>query len=351
MSRRLTILLLPYAPAKVGSHSVGGAEQIVAHLDRALVAAGHRSILVAAEGSSAAGESVCFPAPTGSLTPDNCTDIHRAQSEAMNRVLKSERVDVVHAHGLYFHRWLPAVDLPVLATLHLPVDWYAPPLFPIPRKNTFVNFVSFDQRARAGSGNPGPVIPNGIPVEQFTPRENKEDFVLALGRICPEKGFHHAVAAAKRAGVRLFIGGEVQPYPAHQEYFKHQLLPLLDDQHCFVGPLDLAAKRDLLARARCVLIPSTATETSSLVAMEAAASGTPVIAFRSGALPEIIENGRTGFVVHDAVEMADAIGETDRIDPAECRRTAEQRFATEPMAEAYFALYERLRRDAQVQAA
>ncbi|HYZ61711.1 MAG TPA: glycosyltransferase, partial [Acetobacteraceae bacterium] len=151
-----------------------------------------------------------------------------------------------------------------------------------------------------------------------------------------------AIAAAKRAGVRLRIGGALYPYPEHQRYFDEQIAPALDAERRWLGPVAGAAKRKLIAEARCVLVPSTAPETSSLVAMEALASGTPVIAYRAGALPDIVEHGVTGFIVVDVEEMADAIGRVDAIAPTACRVAAETRFSAARMTTEYLALYARL---------
>ncbi|PWU07220.1 MAG: glycosyltransferase family 4 protein, partial [Terriglobia bacterium] len=131
----------------------------------------------------------------------------------------------------------------------------------------------------------------------------------------------------------------VFPYDAHRQYFQEQLLPLLLPPHRHLGPVDFERKIRLLAGAKCLLVPSVAAETSSLVTMEALACGTPVIAFRSGALPELIDDGRTGFLVRNAAEMASAIGRTKEINSQECRREAERRFSANRMANDYFEYY------------
>jgi glycosyltransferase involved in cell wall biosynthesis len=163
-----------------------------------------------------------------------------------------------------------------------------------------------------------------------------------LGRVCAEKGCHLALDAAKLADVPLLIGGLVHPYPEHLRYFREEVAPRLDEQRCFLGPLPFARRRRLLSEARCLLVPSLAPETSSLVAMEALACGTPVIAFPAGALPDIIEHGRTGFLVRDTREMAAAILAADFLDPEVCWATARERFSEEAMIRGYFALYARV---------
>src|SRR5262249_39272931 len=151
-----------------------------------------------------------------------------------------------------------------------------------------------------------------------------------------------ALEAARRARVSALLAGEVFAYPAHEAYFRAEVRPRLGPTSRFLGPVCGARKRRLLAAARCLLVPSLVEETSSLVAIEALASGTPVVAFRAGALPEILEHGKTGFVVDGVEAMASAIAATDEIDPALCRRAAEERFSADRMIEAYLATYRRV---------
>jgi glycosyltransferase involved in cell wall biosynthesis len=328
----------------VGPGAVGGAEQVLAMLDAALVAAGHRSLVVACEGSKVAGHLVATPAWEGTIGEECYGEVHRRHREAIEEALERWDVDVVHMHGLYFASCLPPPGPPVLATLHLPPSWYPrEALFPS-RPGTFLNCVSAAQRRACPEGVAvAGVIENGVDLTAFSPGGgSRGDFVLALGRICPEKGFHLALDAAAAAGVPLVLGGQVFPYEAHERYFRDEIGPRLGGGRRFAGPLGLAEKRRLLQTARCLLVPSLAAETSSLVAMEALACGTPVVAFPSGALADIVEPGRTGYLVKDAAEMAAAIAEVDGLDPRECRRAAEERFSAARTSAAYLRLYERL---------
>jgi glycosyltransferase involved in cell wall biosynthesis len=212
------------------------------------------------------------------------------------------------------------------------------------RPQTWLHCVSASQQAHCPpSGALLPYIPNGVPLERLHTRVRKRGYALALGRICPEKGYHLALDAAIRAGVPLVLAGELFRYRAHEEYFAGEILPRLENgTRRFIGPVAAARKRRLLAGARCLLIPSLVEETSSLVAMEALACGTPVIAFPAGALREIVEHGRTGFLVSDAHEMAEAIAQAAEIDPEECRRVACERFSAERMVARYMDRYQRL---------
>ena len=351
--RRLTVASVAYALAPVGPDAVGGAEQVLSAMDRALVARGHRSIVVAMAGSAAAGELETYPPPVEPID-DAVTQVQRARvGAALRRVLARGAVDVVHMHGLDFHACLPPPGPPVLATMHLPLDWYPEAALGPTRPDTWLTCVSEHQAAQTRpSPRMLPPIANGVTVAALGALSlRKRGYALMLARVCPEKGVHLALQAAHAAGSALLIGGGIFPYLAHRAYFAQEVRPLLDRRRRFLGPVGFAGKRRLLAGARCLLVPSLAPETSSLVAMEAAACGTPVVAFRAGALPEVVEHGRTGFVVEDAAGMAEAIGRVETIDAAACREVARRRFSIERMTEAYIARYHALAARAVTQAA
>jgi len=342
--RPLTVVNVGYALAEVGPDAVGGAEQIVSALDRALVAAGHRSIVVAPAGSRVAGEHVATGPVPERFDPGTRAEASRRQASVLARVLDAERVDLVHLHSVDLHEQLAAcARVPVLATLHLPISFYPPALFA--RRGGPVTFqlVSESQRRTAPLGLAGaPVIPNGVDLTLFRPRARRRGFALALGRVCPEKRFDRALDAAARAAVPLVIGGRVFPFPDHLRHFNTEIAPRLGPRARFAGPLDLQRKRRLLSAARCLVVASDVAETSSLVALEALASGTPVVAWRAGALPEIVDHGRTGFVVDSQAELSEALLAAAELDGAACRRAAELRFCAGRMSDSYLALYDAL---------
>jgi glycosyltransferase involved in cell wall biosynthesis len=337
----LTVLSVAFPFAAASPDAVGGAEQVLSQLDAALVSAGHRSIVVASAGSRVAGRLVATAVATGTITGQQQQDTwawHRANVES---VLASEHVDLVHMHGLDFHAYLPAPGgPPVLVTLHLPPAWYPPAVFAAERPDLHLLCVSRSQRQACPAGaRLLPEIENGVPVRALDCRCRKRRFALALGRICPEKNLHVALDAGRLARMPVLLGGQVFPYEAHQRYFRQQVLPRLDGERRFLGPLPLVRKRRLLASARCLLLPTLAPEASSLVAMEALACGTPVVAFPSGALPDIVQHGVTGFLVRDAAEMADAIAACEAIAPEPCRAAARERFSLQAMTSRYLDLY------------
>lgn len=334
----MTILSVAYPLAPVGADSVGGAEQVLAQVESALVAGGHRSFVVAAEGSQVAGSLISIPRQNEVLDP---AAAQRQVREAIANLLAAEDIDVMHFHGVDFAEYLPQTGPPAIVTLHLPPEWYPQAIWS--RAGIHLHCVSRTQERRCPvEAQLWPVIDNAVDLDSFRPRWRKYPFTLMLGRICPEKGFHIGIDAASHAGIPAVIGGEVFGYDAHRRYFEQQVAPRLDGTpHRWIGRADFQRKRRLLRAAQCLLAPSLVPETSSLVAMEALASGTPVIAFRAGALSEIVEDGRTGFLVNNGCEMAEAIGRAGEIDPQACRRAAEDRFAQPRMTRAYLNGYER----------
>ncbi|MDQ4136112.1 MAG: glycosyltransferase family 4 protein [Pseudomonadota bacterium] len=339
----LTVLSVAYPLAPVGPDAVGGAEQVLTQLDQALVAMGHRSIVVAQEGSQTAGTLVRVPAQTGLLDEAAKQRAWEEHRRAIAAALRRWPVDLVHMHGMDFHAYLPPPGVPVLVTLHVPVDWHPSEALLPARPATWLHCVSQAQHETwPKSPHLLPPIENGVPVETLAARHAKRPFALSLGRICPEKGLHLAIEAAKRADIPLIIAGEIFGYEAHQRYFTEEVQPRLDARRRFVGPVGFARKRRLLTAAQCLLVSSVVPETSSLVAREALACGTPVVGFRKGALPETIEHGRTGFLVDTVEEMAESIPLARDLDPDLCRSVARQRFSLEAMTARYLELYERL---------
>ena len=337
----LTVLSVGFPLAPISENTAGGAEHILRMLDDALIAGGHRSLVVAPEGSHCSGQLLPIPNPGRTLDANAWARTHVHCRRIISRALEEYPVDVLHFHGIDFMAYFPKPTVPTVVTLHL-----APQSFPSYalnyRANTFFVCVSHSQAAACPKSLPVRVIENGIPTHEFRLGHKKWPYALALGRICPEKGFHLALDAASAAGVALVIAGKVFGYPEHKKYFAEEIVPRLGKMHRFVGPVGGARKKRLLAGARCLLVPSLADETSSLVTMEALASGTPVIAFNRGALPELVEHAHTGYLVNDIREMGAAIPRCASLRPVDCRRAAEQRFSSKNMVAQYFGLYEKV---------
>jgi glycosyltransferase involved in cell wall biosynthesis len=345
----LRILYIAYPLLPVLEASAGGAEQMLRVAERQMARRGHYTMMAACDGSQPAGELLATGAAPGQ--PD-CLPQRDAQHNACilqflaRRQRTPWRFHLIHDMSGTFWPQAAVLSLPVLATLHLPRPFYPPVMFENIPANVFFNCVS-EPQARAFAGIPRllGVVPNGIELEHIPLVAHKKDYVLWLGRFCQEKGAHLAVQAARLAGLPLVLAGQVYPFSYHQQYFQREIAPYLNHRQPCVRLVEApraVEKLRLLSHARAVLVPSLADETSSLVAMEAAACGTPVIALRRGALPEVVRHGVTGFLVDSVEEMARAVARLDEIEPASCRRHAEEKFSAARMADGYERLYRRM---------
>ena len=236
----LTVLSVSYPLARVSPDATGGSEQILSILDRALVAAGHRSIVVAPEGSRVAGELLPIAWPEGVL--DDAVKCERAGPEPgrdSDRAGPRSTVDLVHLHGIDFDRYLPAPGPPVLATLHLPPAWYPREALHPRRPDTWLNGVSASQHAACPTRRPACCRRSRTASRYRNSRRAMPSVVSRcfLGRICPEKGVHLALQAARRANTcRCLWRANSTPMRRIGIYFEAEVRPLLDRQHRFIGP-------------------------------------------------------------------------------------------------------------------
>lgn len=345
----LTILSVACAPATVSRDACGDTEQILSLLDAAIVAAGHKSIVVASEGSSVAGKLIAVPRPPDVLDEQGLMLWRAGHRTAVELALAEHVADIAHMHGVDFPHYIPNGNVPVLVTLHCPHECYAEGSLAATSERVWLNPVSASQamRLRRFARVLEP-IENGVAVDAFADEYDRRDFALVLGRIAPENGVHIALDAAHAGRFPLIVAGELHAYPQHRRYFDSEITPRLDATRRWIGPVSFAVKRRLLAEARCLLVCSGPEETSSLAAREALASGTPVVALARGALIDTINDGSTGFLVGHPRELPSAVARIDTIDREKCRRVARRRFDAKSMAKAYIALYARLVDEAAV---
>jgi glycosyltransferase involved in cell wall biosynthesis len=345
MSRPLSILYVAYPLLAVTDESAGGAEQMLLAVEREMACTGHRTTVAAAHGSRVCG--MLLPTGPPASAPDQYETRECMHTSCILDYVrrKPHEFDLIHDKSGSFFRHAAQCPVPVLATLHLPRSFYSPCCFEAPPANLYFNCVSNSQaRSFADLPNFVGVVQNGIAVERFAFSRDKDDYVLWLGRICEEKAPHLAIAAAQRAGMPLVIAGQVYPFSYHQNYFGRELRPHLNGSSRvrFVDTPLASQKLGLLRHARALLLTSTVEETSSLVAMEAMACGTPVVAFRRGAFPEIVSDGETGFLVDSVEEMAAALSQVACILAESCRERVERHFSASRMGRDYEGLYRRV---------
>ncbi len=352
----LNILYIAYPLLTVSDESAGGAEQVLWTLERELAGRGVRTTVAASSGSRVGGE--LFPTGDPCTQPDDYERRNLEHQEkiiafARQRARADQAFDLIHDMSGSFWRRADELDLPVLATLHLPRSFYPPQSFQNVPANVSFNCVSHAQ-ARTFSDLNGLLgaVPNGIALDRFALEHHangngsscRRAGLLWMGRICEEKAPHLALEIATRAGLTITLAGQVYPFSYHQQYFEREVVPRLRrmPEARFIAAPSFAQKRRLLREAQALLITSQADETSSLVAMEAAASGTPVIAFSRGALPEVVKKGVTGLLVEDIESAGAACRMIDEIKPAGCRQYAQANFSGATMADAYVAIYDQI---------
>lgn len=241
--------------------------------------------------------------------------------------------DLIHSHydfmALCYTR---LVRTPVLTTIH---GFSSPRIMPVYEKYRRGYFVSISDSDRAPGLNYLATVYNGIDLSLYPLRQSAGDHLVFLGRIHPEKGVHLAIEASRLSGLPLLIAGIVQD----RAYFREQVEPHLGPAIRYIGPVDVAGKNELFARARALLHLNTIPERFGLVLAEANAAGVPVVAMDLGSCREVIEHGRTGFLVNNVLEAASALERLPEIDPRECRRRVEHRFSIGTMVESYERVY------------
>lgn len=320
----------------------GGTERIVSYITEELVRMGHEVTLFASGDSDTAArlEAVCPQAlrlNTGIFNRD------APMLMLQERSLGAEGdFDVIHSHldflGFPLARRNPR---PVVTTLHGRLD--LPELQPVFREFADMPLVSISdaQRRPIAWANWEATIHHGLPAHLYTYHSQHQGYLAFLGRISPEKRPDHAIEVAKRTGLPLRIAAKVDP--ADLQYYRSEIEPLLDHPLIeFIGEISDAEKNDFVGNALALVCPYDWPEPFGLVLIEALACGTPVLAYRRGSIPEIIEHGRTGFVSENLTEMIAAVERIGQIDRQRCRASFDQRFTADRMARDYVALYERI---------
>ena len=246
---------------------------------------------------------------------------------------RAAEFDLIHSHYDFMPlTYSRLVRTPVLTTIH---GFSSPKIMPVYRKYRDGYFVSISDSDRAAGLNYLATVYNGIDLDLYPLRESSGEDLIFLGRIHPDKGVHLAIEVARRSGLPLLIAGIIQD----EGYFREQVKPHLNGQIRYVGPVDVAGKNELFARARALLHLNTLPERFGLVLAEANAAGVPVIAMDLGSCREVIEDGLTGFLVGDVDEAVQALERVREIDRCTCRRRVQKCFSIETMVQAYERVY------------
>lgn len=241
--------------------------------------------------------------------------------------------DLIHSHYDFMAlAYTRLVKTPVLTTIH---GFSSPQIMPVYEKYRNGYFVSISNCDRARGLNYLATVYNGIDISLYPLQKSGGEDLIFLGRIHPDKGVHLAVAVARLSGLPLLIAGIIQD----KAYFRDQVEPYLDDTIRYIGPVDVAGKNALFARARALLHLNTIPERFGLVLAEANAAGVPVIAMDLGSCREVIADGETGFLVNTVNQAVHALDRIHEIDRAACRGRVERCFSIETMVEAYERVY------------
>jgi glycosyltransferase involved in cell wall biosynthesis len=320
----------------------GGTERVISWLTEELVALGHEVTLFASGDSRTSAKLV--PMWPKALRLDGSVRdpmaLHMAMLEEVCR--RAREFDVIHFHLDYYPFSLfSRQEVPFITTLHGRLDLPEhQPAFATFRDVPIIS-ISHSQRRPLPHANWITTIHHGLPETLLVPEPANPSYLAFLGRISPEKRVDCAIRIAQRCGLPIKIAAKIDR--ADRDYFEDQIRPLLDaDGVELIGEIGDAEKPAFLSGALALLCTVDWPEPFGLVMIEAMACGTPVIAFNRGSVPEIVEDGLTGFIVEDELSAVGAVGQLPRLSRAAVRRRFEERFTARRMAEDYLATYRAL---------
>ncbi|MEU4744415.1 glycosyltransferase family 4 protein [Actinosynnema sp. NPDC023658] len=352
---RLRVALVAPPYFDVPPKAYGGVEAVVADLADSLVAEGHRVTLL---GAGEPGTRARFVPVWDRTVPERLGEpfpevVHAAAvRREVERLAAADGLDVVHDHTLAGPLNAPAfaaMGLRTVATVHGPVDTDMRRYYRELGGDVGLVAISDRQRELAPELNWVGTVHNALRLGDWPFRERKEDYALFLGRFHPDKAPHLALDAAHAAGVPLVLAGKCAE-PIEKEYFEAEVRPRLTGRDHVFGVADATEKRKLLSAARCLLFPIRWEEPFGMVMIEAMACGTPVVALRAGAVPEVVVDGVTGLVRDHPEELVPALHEVRDLDPAACRAHVAAHFDVDGLGAGYEAVYRRALADGSLTA-
>ncbi|MFZ2886905.1 MAG: glycosyltransferase family 4 protein [Minisyncoccia bacterium] len=327
---------------RVPPKKYGGTERMVHALTEELVRRGHEVTLFASGDSETSAKlEAVYPR---SLREAKIKDMYGTNTwTLLNLGLAYEmqdEFDIIHDHLSPLS--IPTANMattPVVMTMHGPFTADNRALFQTLR-TPYVVTISESQMYSLPNLNHMGTVYNGLPMEQYPFGEKVGDYLLYVGRIAQEKGVHVAIEVAQFLDLPLILAAKVDRYDL--AYFREQIEPHLSDRIQWIGEVDEDERNKLMAGARCFLHPAQWREPFGLALIEALACGCPVVAFDKGSIPEIVETGVTGYVVHDTETMIEAVQNIGAIDRKKCREHALKNFSASKMTDGYEAVYKKI---------
>lgn len=315
----------------------GGIEAVCTYLVDALVARGHDvTVIGAGRNGTRARFLATYPTAQGARIGEPLPEVLHAA--AAGELLEQLHVDVVHDHTLSGPLLAPARAVPTVVTAHGPVTGEPGEYLRHLGGSVQVVAISDAQRRSAPDLNWIATVHNAAQVDDFPFHADKEDWVLFLGRCTPDKGMHLAIDAARAAGRSIKLAAKCTE-SAERAYFEAEIQPRLGLGVEWLGEVGGDRKKDLLARARCLLFPICWDEPFGMVMIEAMASGTPVVALRRGSVPEVVSDRSTGIICDHPAQLPDALNAIHAIDPVQCRKHVRTHFHPDAMAAGYERAY------------
>ncbi|MFQ5681857.1 MAG: glycosyltransferase family 4 protein [Candidatus Binatia bacterium] len=320
----------------------GGTERIVSYLTEELVRQGHKVTLFAS-GDSVTSARLVAACHQALRLDDRCVDQLAHHVTMLEMVaLQALKFDIIHFHLDYLHFPLfSRMQTYIITTLHGRLD--LPDIVPLYKQfpNMPVVSISDAQRNPLSQINWQGTVYHGLPLDMYTFQGTPGRYLALIGRICPEKGVDKAIEIAKRLGMSIKIAAKVDK--ADQIYFNERIKPLLREPYVeYIGEIGDGEKNDFLGNAYALLFPVDWPEPFGLAMIEALACGTPVIAYRRGSVPEVLENGVTGFIVEGIDDAVKAVRQIEILSRKRCRQVFEERFSATRMAQSYLTIYENL---------
>jgi len=343
-------VMVPVPPKKYG-----GIELIVDELARGLAKKGHEITVFCCGGSTIEQKGITRVETCPYPTREHIEENRQWELNQMLTILgRQHEFDIIHFNyepavfrfdidGVIVNL-LDFFTVPVALTFHNTTDIQSNVEYYHKTKSLHRHkmiFISENQRLPVSFFPNTKVIYNALPIEKFPFESEKENYLLFLGRITPFKGILEAIAVARKTNILLVIVAKVDP--VDKEFYEKEVKDKIDGKSVrFVGEADFAGKTEYLKKAKCLLFPILWEEPFGLVMVEALACGTPVVAFRRGSVPEIIQDGVSGFIVDNVNEMAEAVGKTETISAEKCRESVEGRFSVERMVDEYENVFEKI---------